>query len=79
MTNLNDIKKLLYKQNPKATIQTVNKTGILYETQVSGVFGESIGNSTIHFKVPLDDLGDANFDAVMDAKLLIRYIVAGEN
>jgi hypothetical protein len=63
---LNEVKKLLYKQNPKASLDWVTKIGIQYSTEVDSI--------AIVFIVPFNDIGDAKFDVEMDAKLLIRYI-----
>lgn len=68
---INEIKKELYKQNPEAWIIDVTKSGIRYFTQIRV---EKM-SKTLHFNVPLSDIGDASFDSEMPAKLLIRYLI----
>lgn len=65
---LNDIKKLLYKEKPLAHLRYIRK-GVAY-------YGSIFSNDTIevNFDVPVEDMGDADFLPVMDAKLLARYI-----
>lgn len=64
----NEIKKFLYKEQPTAVLQNVRKDGILYTT--------GFGENTITFLVPLAELGETIWEKNMEAKLLIRYIVA---
>ena len=66
---LNEIKKKLYKENPRAYLTDVRRDGIGYKTGL----GDS--DTTITFLVPISEIGDVIWDVVMDAKLLIRYIV----
>jgi hypothetical protein len=71
---LNDIKKLLYREKPKANLSYIRKGVAHYEAVVTG---ESIGSAritTIRFEVKVDDMGDADFLPTMDAQLLVRYI-----
>jgi hypothetical protein len=63
----NDIKKSLYKQNPNAHIQFVRK-GIVY-------YYADLEEMRVHFQVPVEDMGDADFLPTMEGKLLIRWIV----
>lgn len=67
MNTLNDIKKVLYKENPKAVFLYYRKDVLYYNTS------SSIG--IIDFSIPIEDTGDANFSNTMDSKLLIRWIV----
>jgi hypothetical protein len=64
----NEIKKALYKQNPKAT--RVNYTEVAYE-----YVAYINDNELLRFKVPTQDMGDGKFLPEMDAKLLIRWII----
>lgn len=64
---LNEIKKLLYKTKPYATIHGVSASGIRYKCEVDGV--------KLEFLVPLSDIGDASFLKLEPAQLLIRYII----
>ena len=66
--NKNEIKKELYKQKPTAIFIMVRKSVAYYTTTLSN--GE-----VVNFQVPCKDMGDADFMDVMDAKLLIRYLV----
>jgi hypothetical protein len=66
---LNDIKKVLYKENPTATIKQIRKGTAYYSAQVASIA------KVIRFEIPVDDMGDADFLAHMDSKLLIRWIV----
>jgi hypothetical protein len=81
---LNEIKKALYKESPKAHFQHATKDGLLYHTYLMGspqinVWGESDKRelNLIQFRVPLNEVGDgdAKCGATMEAKLLIRYII----
>ena len=63
----NDIKKLLYKEKPNAHIQFVRKGIVYYYADL-----EEMG---VHFQVPVEDMGDADFLPIMEGKLLIRWIV----
>ncbi len=65
---INEIKKALYKQNPKAGIVFIRKGVAYYRCMLED--GESI-----QFEVPVSDMGDADFHNEMEAKLLIRYMV----
>lgn len=64
----NDIKKALYKQNPKAKLIQVTKEILNYTTELEG-------SIVVRFLVPITDIGDASFFPEMDAKLLIRYMI----
>ena len=70
----NEVKKALYKQNPKATFNFIRKGVAYYRTEIRGE--ESIPQTfQIFFEIPVIDMGDADFESTMDAKLLIRWIV----
>lgn len=65
----NEIKKALYKANPKvmAKIKWPIVKGIaFYTAEVEGVF--------ISFNIDIKDLGDAPLEETMEAKLLMRYL-----
>lgn len=64
---LNEIKKLLYKTKPYATIHGVSSSGIRYKCELNGV--------KIQFLIPLSEIGDASFLKLEPAQLLIRYII----
>lgn len=65
--NKNEIKKLLYKQNPMGEFKFIRKGVAYYTTVVDGL--------QISFEVPVDDMGDADFGKEIEAKLLIRWLV----
>jgi len=62
-----EIKKALYKQKPEAHIQFIRKSVVYYYADLEEM--------RVHFEVPVDDMGDADFLPSMDAKLLNRWIV----
>lgn len=67
---LNEIKKALYKVNPKAELINVTKDRLFYMTKI--MIGTE--DKTLRFFIPLGDIEDAKFEWLMDAKLLIRWI-----
>lgn len=70
------IKKALYKQNPKAQFEYIRKGKAYYWTFVNEY--EEDGTFTSHritFEIPVDDMGDADFFAEMESKLLQRWII----
>lgn len=64
----NEIKKALYKQNPKAALDYIRKGNAYYFTVLED-------GTKINFEVPVSDMGDADFFGDMDSKLLNRWIV----
>jgi hypothetical protein len=62
----NEIKKALYKQNPEARIQFIRK-GVAY-------YYADLEETRVHFQIPVEDMGDADFLNSMEGKLLIRWI-----
>lgn len=68
----NEIKKALYKQNPKAEFKYIRKGSAYYVTIIQSDNFEPI---EIRFEIPVIDMGDADFEYMMDAKLLIRWIL----
>lgn len=68
---LNDIKKLLYKEQYIAGISNVRKDGILYQTNTREA-------GLLSFLVPLNEIGEVIWEVLMPAKLLIRYLVINE-
>jgi hypothetical protein len=68
---LNEIKKLLYKENPNAQLMQINKQYLCYRTKVP----QEDKTLYIHFAIPIHDIGDADFYAEMEAKYLIRWII----
>jgi len=72
MADLNEVKKQLYKQKPVA-VKTAHKDGKHYHYVCQLVLDNQ--NCIIEFKVPISDMGTANFDNTMSSQLLIRWIV----
>jgi hypothetical protein len=72
----NEIKKFLYKQNPKATFDYIRK-GVAYYRTTIRINGENElpQSLQVFFQIPTHDMGDADFFSEMDSKLLNRWIV----
>jgi hypothetical protein len=66
----NEIKKALYKQNPKAEFKFIRK-GVAHYLTIIELDYEPV---EIRFEVPVIDMGDADFEYYMEAKYLIRWI-----
>ena len=73
----NEIKKLLYKQNPKANLDYIRKGIAYYWTVISTEkTEEKLSESRqVFFEIPINDMGDADFLSQMDSKHLNRWIV----
>jgi len=65
-----EIKKELYKQKPQARFTHIKK-GIAY-------YYADLEQCRVKFEIPVNDMGDASFDFVMDGKLLNRWITNNE-
>ena len=73
--NKNEIKKELYKQNPTVYFNMIRMEVAYYKTTI---FPEKEGKITeidVIFEIPVSDMGNTDFKATMDAKLLNRWIV----
>ena len=68
----NEIKKALYKQNPKAQFDYIRKGNAYYNAVVEDA---DSGSVFVKFEIPVDDMGDADFHSEMDSKLLQRWII----
>jgi hypothetical protein len=66
----NEIKKILYRENPKAELMNVSKDRIFYMAKIKAEDKDEM----IRFFIPLGDIGDAKFEWLMDSKLLIRWL-----
>lgn len=71
--NKTEIKKALYKQKPVAEFTHIRR-GIAYYNTILRIEEEPYTHS-VFFEIPVDDMGDADFDKQMDANLLNRWIV----
>lgn len=71
------IKKALYREKPEAKLLYIKKNGIHYRTFINVMVSENITEETasVFFKVPLEDLGDAEWLASMPSQLLLRYLI----
>jgi hypothetical protein len=64
---LNEIKKALYKQSPKAKLHLI-KSGVAYYSALLS------DETEVRFDVPFNEMGDVTFYALEEAKHLIRWI-----
>ena len=80
MITKNEIKKILYKQNPKAKFSYIRKGIVYYNTIISTENTEEKLSESyqISFEIPVIDMGDADFFQEMDGKYLIRWISNNE-
>ena len=65
---INEIKKALYKQKPKATKDSEDGESFNYSTKLED-------STVINFKVSREEMGEKPFDDIIGAQLLIRWIV----
>lgn len=73
--NLNDIKKEIYKQQPKAYFQFIRMGIAYYEAFIKERFNDMGSTINVKFEIPVNDMGNADFFSEMEAKHLIRWIV----
>lgn len=64
----NELKKLLYKENPPAHLQRIKKGSVHYVAFLKN-------GKSVDFNIPVIDMGDAEFLKTMHSKSLIRWIV----
>ena len=64
---LTEIKKEILKQKPQARLSYIRKGSAYYYADLS--------EKRVHFEIPVSDMGDADFGATMEAKLLNRWIL----
>lgn len=66
----NEVKKILYKENPTAVLQYISNGSIYYQTKIKeGVWA--------YHKIPAEDTINGHFDIEMESKLLIRWLMDG--
>jgi hypothetical protein len=85
LTELNEIKKALYKQNIDAYFVSARKDGLFYQAHIITPIPQldiweerkdrEVEVKIISFLVPLNEIGETVFDKTIPAKLLIRYII----
>lgn len=61
-----EIKKALYKEKTQAHLAYIRKGVAYYYTDLKDI--------RVYFDIPISDMGDADFGASMEAKLLNRWI-----
>lgn len=66
----NEIKKALYKEKPEANFISATKDGLIYRTMVGG--------EGVTFLIPLNDMSSAIFTRIVEAHLMIRWIIETE-
>ncbi len=64
----NEIKKILYKEKPKAIFVSASNVTLTYMCFIKEVY-------QIYFCIPHTDIGDAKFGIEMPAQQLIRWLV----
>ena len=64
---LTNIKKIFYKENTQARFVEIKKGKAKYYADLDEI--------RIFFEIPVNDMGEASFGVVMEAKLLNRWIV----
>lgn len=76
----NEIKKILYKQNPKANFSYIRKGIVYYNTIINTEETEDKKSIPyqVFFEIPVMDMGDADFFNEMEGKYLIRWISINE-
>ena len=75
LITLTDLKKYLYKNNPEAVFSYARGTSLYYKAGLKIGDPPAATQISVSFEVPILDMGDATFDATIDSKYLIRYIV----
>lgn len=65
---INEIKKALYKEKPKALFVSASNVSLTYMCFIKEMY-------QIYFYIPHNDIGDAKFGIEMPAQQLIRWIV----
>lgn len=68
-TERDEVKKIIYRVKPEATLLYIKTNGIHYRAQLE------FPPRWVFFKVPLEDLGEAEWLATMPAQLLLRYLI----
>jgi len=74
---INEIKKALYKQNPQAKFLLIKDGVVTYDTtiEIKNDNKPIPSFKTLLFKIPVTDMGEAEFLREMNAKYLIRWLV----
>ena len=73
---INEIKKKFYKENPPAYLRYIRMGVAYYFVELNeNCKGDLYSSSTVEFEVPVDDMGTADFEHIMPAKHLLRWII----
>lgn len=67
----NEVKKLFYKQQPRATFLFIRKGEAYYKSTLE----YENKSETYSFRIPINDMGEADYFSEMDAKFLLRWLV----
>jgi len=67
MSKITEIKKEIYKQKPEASLRYIRMGNAYYYADLR--------EERVEFKIPVTDMGDADFKPRMEAKLLNRWII----
>lgn len=67
--DINELKKVLYKEKPVAQLLSIKKGFINYDAEIE------FGAAPVFFRIPIADIGDAEFLPEMPSQSLIRYLV----
>lgn len=70
----NEIKKLIYKQNPIAKFSYIRK-GIAYYKTTLKTEDKIYEMFNIDFEIPVSDMGEADFRNEMESKFLNRWVM----
>lgn len=71
---INEIKKKFYKENPPAYLRYIRMGVAYYYVELEKGCDDSYV-PTVEFEIPVDDMGNADFESIMPAKHLLRWIV----
>jgi len=75
----NEIKKKFYKENPTAYLRYIRMGIAYYYVELNDISnvkpGDTYSSAMVEFKIPCDDMGNADFEPEMPAKLLLRWLV----
>lgn len=76
---INEIKKKFYKENTSAYLRYIRMGVAYYYVELNDTSniqpGDIYSSAMVEFKVPCDDMGNADFESIMPAKHLLRWLV----
>lgn len=75
---INEIKKKFYKENPSAYLRYIRMGVAYYYVELNDISnvrpGDIYSSAMIEFEIPVNDMGNADFEPTMPAKHLLRWI-----